>query len=116
MADRVRGINPKGKTPISDALLQAAEQLGANEDDMALVLVSDGLETCGGDPCAVAASLREKEHKPYYYRLLDADGEIVGSWRMDWWETQHGSEREPLVDELVVELVVETGILLELEI
>jgi len=48
----------KGYTPITDALLQAASSLpvGPNERNT-VVLVSDGEETCGGDPCALAAEL-----------------------------------------------------------
>ncbi len=63
MSSRVQAINPKGKTPISDALVQAGEQLAGNEDQTTMVLVSDGLETCGGNPCATAATLKEKGHK-----------------------------------------------------
>jgi 6-phosphogluconolactonase (cycloisomerase 2 family) len=48
----------KGYTPITDALLQAASSLpvGPHERN-SVVLVSDGEETCGGDPCALAAEL-----------------------------------------------------------
>jgi 6-phosphogluconolactonase (cycloisomerase 2 family) len=48
----------KGYTPITDALTQAASSLpvGPNERN-SIVLVSDGEETCGGDPCALAAEL-----------------------------------------------------------
>jgi len=48
----------KGYTPITDALLQSASSLpvGPNERNT-VVLVSDGEETCGGDPCALAAEL-----------------------------------------------------------
>ncbi len=48
----------KGYTPITDALLQAASSLpiGPNERNT-VVLVSDGEETCGGDPCALATEL-----------------------------------------------------------
>jgi 6-phosphogluconolactonase (cycloisomerase 2 family) len=48
----------KGYTPITDALLQAASSLPVGpEERNAVVLVSDGEETCGGDPCALAAEL-----------------------------------------------------------
>lgn len=61
VAARIEAIAPKGKTPIGDALTQAAEQLAKGGDEDTLVLVSDGLETCGGDPCATAATLRGKD-------------------------------------------------------
>jgi 6-phosphogluconolactonase (cycloisomerase 2 family)/Mg-chelatase subunit ChlD len=54
----------KGYTPITDALLQAASSLpvGPNERNT-IVLVSDGEETCGGDPCALAAELAASDIK-----------------------------------------------------
>jgi hypothetical protein len=56
----VRGLNARGKTPIADSLLKAGEMLATREGDTTLVLVSDGLETCGGDPCEVAGELKSK--------------------------------------------------------
>lgn len=59
LAAAVKGLLPKGKTPISDALQQAANSVKSSENAAAIVLVSDGVETCAGDPCAVAKALRE---------------------------------------------------------
>lgn len=57
-----RGVNafqPTGWTPISLALQRAGDDLTAAENTRsAIVLVTDGEETCGGDPCAVARALR----------------------------------------------------------
>ena len=48
----------KGYTPITDALLKAASSLPVGPSERnSVVLVSDGEETCGGDPCALAAEL-----------------------------------------------------------
>ena len=54
---RIDAINPKGKTPLSDAVRQAAQELRYTEERATVVLVSDGLETCAADPCALAAEL-----------------------------------------------------------
>ncbi|MHB1351019.1 MAG: VWA domain-containing protein [Desulfobulbus sp.] len=54
---KIGPIKPKGKTPLSDAVRQAAAALGYTERRSSVVLVSDGLETCNADPCAVAAEL-----------------------------------------------------------
>ena len=56
----VKRLSAKGKTPIADSLLKAAELLAAREGDTTLVLVSDGIETCGGDPCKVAGEIKQK--------------------------------------------------------
>ena len=55
----VKALNPKGKTPIADALRMAAETLKFTENKATVVLVSDGIETCVADPCAVAADLKK---------------------------------------------------------
>ncbi|MBL8258288.1 MAG: VWA domain-containing protein [Candidatus Competibacteraceae bacterium] len=47
-------INPKGKTPLTGAIKLAAAQLRQVEDAASVVVVSDGKETCEGDPCAAA--------------------------------------------------------------
>lgn len=53
----VAAMKPRGKTPITEALRQAAAGLNANDRPARLVLISDGIETCGGDPCALAREL-----------------------------------------------------------
>jgi Ca-activated chloride channel family protein len=50
-------LRARGKTPLSAALRQAAALLP--EQGGTIVLVSDGLETCHEDPCAVAEDLRK---------------------------------------------------------
>ena len=54
---RIKNINPKGKTPLSDSVRKAAEALKYTESEATVILVSDGLETCSANPCAVAQEL-----------------------------------------------------------
>lgn len=56
---RIERIKPRGKTPISDSVRRAANALKFTEDKATIVLVSDGLETCDADPCALASELEE---------------------------------------------------------
>ncbi|MGV8936292.1 MAG: vWA domain-containing protein [Allorhizobium sp.] len=55
----VKTINPKGKTPLSAAVRQAAEALKYTEEKATVILVTDGLETCEADPCALASELEK---------------------------------------------------------
>lgn len=55
---RIAALQPKGMTPISEAVVQVAEALEGRDAETTIVLVSDGQETCGGDPCAVAKALK----------------------------------------------------------
>jgi len=57
MKAKVAAISPKGKTPLSEAVRQAAQALRYTEERATVVLISDGLETCDADPCALAAEL-----------------------------------------------------------
>ncbi|MEJ1996042.1 MAG: VWA domain-containing protein [Limibacillus sp.] len=64
-ADQLRasiaGLQPTGKTPIAYSLEQTLAAFeGRLEENNNVVLISDGIETCEGDPCAVAATLRER--------------------------------------------------------
>jgi len=56
----IAGLRPTGQTPIAYALNQAARDFGTLQDDRALVLVTDGIESCGGDPVQAARELREQ--------------------------------------------------------
>ncbi len=53
----IRPVNG-GRTPIAQSLADMAQDLAGVEGDVLIVLVSDGDETCGGDPVATAATLR----------------------------------------------------------
>jgi len=55
----VKGINPKGKTPISASVKMAAEKLKYTENKATVILISDGIETCNLDPCALGKQLEK---------------------------------------------------------
>lgn len=59
----VNRITPRGKTPISESIKRAAERVKEREENTTLVLVSDGIETCDADPCAVTRALKESGAK-----------------------------------------------------
>ena len=56
---KVDGPNPlHGATPIAASLEKAGDALRGLEGGKTIVLISDGEETCGGDPVAAAGKLR----------------------------------------------------------
>ena len=57
MIASIAQIEARGLTPIADALVEAANELTGLEGSSMIVLISDGEETCGGDPLAVAQML-----------------------------------------------------------
>ena len=57
MADRIDGVTPRGKTPITRSLQAAKEDLGDRDGD--ILLISDGIETCDADPCDLVQSWQD---------------------------------------------------------
>jgi Ca-activated chloride channel homolog len=60
LSKQVDGLDPKGKTPTTNALRKAIEEVRARKttDTVKIVLVSDGLETCDGNPCKLIREAR----------------------------------------------------------
>ncbi len=57
--EAANGMKFLGKTPLSDAVKQAAEDLRYTEEAATVILITDGIETCNADPCALGAALEE---------------------------------------------------------
>ena len=55
----VRSISPRGHTPMTMAIETAAQALGRGGEPGTVILLSDGFENCGRDPCASVRALRE---------------------------------------------------------
>jgi len=54
ISQRLGGLQPKGLTPIAYTLQAAVNDFASVSGTNFIILVSDGEETCGGDPLAVA--------------------------------------------------------------
>ncbi len=53
-------VRPNGATPLSEAVRLAADVLKGLKDPGIIVLVTDGLENCGGNACELARELRRE--------------------------------------------------------
>jgi len=89
--DRVRnavdGLTPRGFTPIAESLRQAATTL-PTDGDVAIVLVSDGEDTCGEPPCPVAEQLKRDNPR---LRISTLGFKTAGPRRRIW----NASPRRP---------------------
>ena len=57
----IRGISPKGTTPIARSLLRAAHDFPPCDNCRnIIILITDGVEACDEDPCAASRLLQEK--------------------------------------------------------
>lgn len=73
-------ILPRGFTPITYSLSQAIQDLTPYKGEKSIILISDGLETCGGDPCKLAHSLISSG--------IDLKIDVVGFGVRDDWAAQ----------------------------
>ncbi len=59
---KIRTITPQGNTPIAYSLEQAANDFPIESNVRNIVIIiTDGIESCGGDPCAVSIALQRKQ-------------------------------------------------------
>lgn len=61
--NRLKTLRPKGTTPIAKALESGALDFPAvtSNSRNIVILITDGIEECGGDPCAVSRLYQEKK-------------------------------------------------------
>lgn len=58
---RLRQIQPSGVTPIAYSLEQSAQDFKIDPDYRnVIIIITDGIESCGGDPCAVSRALQSR--------------------------------------------------------
>jgi Ca-activated chloride channel family protein len=83
---KLRTLNPKGTTPIAYALSKAEEDFPPCDNCRnIIILITDGIEECDGDPCAVSRSLQKNgiALKPFVIgigRDFSKDFECVGTY------------------------------------
>lgn len=77
--DIVADVIPAGRTPMTRAVELAAKELKYREKPAAVVLLTDGEETCGGDPCATAAKLKSQAHNLVVHVIGYALREAAGT-------------------------------------
>lgn len=74
---KLQEIDPKGTTPIAYSLEQSAGDFPTTSNVRNIIIViTDGLESCGGDPCAVSVALQRKQVflKPFIIALGAEEG------------------------------------------
>ncbi|MBR0653620.1 vWA domain-containing protein [Plastoroseomonas arctica] len=72
LAGATDAMVPRGRTPITESLRQAATALDVARRGGTVILVTDGIETCEGDPCALAAEL-ERSNAAFTIHVVGFD-------------------------------------------
>jgi hypothetical protein len=73
LSAQISGLGPIGGTPIARALEVAGAELARRAAPCGMVLISDGKETCGGNPAAVAGTLAGRLKLNYGVNVIGFD-------------------------------------------
>lgn len=72
----LKNVTPRGTTPIAKSLELCGNDFPQDKSRNIIILITDGIEECNGDPCAISAALQKKGIvlKPFVIGLgLDED-------------------------------------------
>jgi Mg-chelatase subunit ChlD len=64
--EAIVSFKPRGQTPLGYSLQQVSADFGNFQGERAVVLVTDGIESCGGDPVRAARALQEDGSLPVH--------------------------------------------------
>ena len=73
---KLRQVEPRGTTPIAHSLYLSGNDFPDSKGRNIIILITDGIEACDGDPCAVSRELQKKGIvlKPFVIGIgLDVD-------------------------------------------
>jgi von Willebrand factor type A domain-containing protein len=73
LARTIQSLRPTGNTPIALALRTAGKELTKNDAYSGIVLVTDGKETCNGDPVAEATALAKNPKLSFGIQVVGFD-------------------------------------------
>ena len=59
----IDALRPAGRTPLTDAVAQAADVLDFRHKPGLIVVLTDGEETCGGSPCDTSEKLHAEANQ-----------------------------------------------------
>lgn len=60
VVNSLKGIKPLGKTPLAYSATQVINELRTSKSKATIILITDGIESCGGDLCAVIKAAKEE--------------------------------------------------------
>lgn len=114
---KLSDITPRGNTPITFSLQQAASDFPEDRSRNVVILITDGIESCGGDPCATSEALQKKRIflrpfvigigiSPQYEQQLSCIGQYFNAADIETFET--------VLTEIVTQALSQTTVSVEL--
>jgi Ca-activated chloride channel family protein len=115
---KLRLIKPKGTTPIAYSLEQAGSDFPSGDDTRnIIIIITDGIESCDGDPCAVSLALQKKGIflKPFVIGIgMDKKFEEAFSCMGDFYDAADINAFQEALHTAVVQSLEETTVSVEL--
>lgn len=115
---RLSVVKPLGTTPIALSLERAANDFPADaEVRNVIILITDGIESCGGDPCAVSLALQKKGIflKPYVIGLgMDKKYEEQFSCLGQFFDASDEKTFKKVLNKVLAQTMSETTVSVEL--
>lgn len=114
----LKNLGPKGTTPIAYALEQAANDFPSKDDARnIIIIITDGIESCDGDPCAVSLALQRKRIflKPFIIGIgMDAAFEEQFGCMGSFYDAANISEFRKALDKALFQSLGKTTVAVEL--
>ena len=115
---KLRTLQPSGVTPIAYSLEQAANDFKIDPDYRNVVIIlTDGIESCDGDPCAVSLALQEKKIflKPFVIGLgMEKDFAEEFSCVGQYYDAKNVSEFRQVLNKILRQSLETTTVSVEL--
>jgi Mg-chelatase subunit ChlD len=113
LASELSALEPVGNTPIALALRHAGEQFGGRKTYCGVILITDGMESCNGDPAAEAAKLAANPMLRFGVNVVGfglkpaesaATAEIAKSGKGKYYDAQDGAQLMTAIEEVTKKL------------
>lgn len=115
---KLQQIIPRGNTPITYSLEQAADDFPEDKSRNVVVLITDGLESCNGDPCAMSLALQKKHIflRPFVIGIgIEAEYEKQLSCIGQYFNAADVQTFENVLTEIVTQALSQTTVRVELQ-
>ncbi len=115
---RLKQIQPQGVTPIAYSLEQAGKDFPADDEFRnVIIIITDGIESCGGDPCAVSQVLQSRNIflKPFLIGLgMEKNYEKEFSCVGQFYDAKNVADFRKVLNKILVQSLDETTVSVEL--
>jgi Ca-activated chloride channel family protein len=115
---KLETLTPMGITPIALSLQKCANDFPKGECRNVIILITDGTESCGGDPCAIAKDLQSKGIilKPFIIGLgiensISSDLECIGKYKNVTDSKSFEAELKSILNTVLTRTTVEIDLL-----